>query len=123
MSILSWNYHGLGQPQTVQELVRLVHTTAPKIVFISETRQHRDRVSNIKGRLDMNNCFVVDGVGKGGGMALYWKDEIKIQLLSYRLHHIDTLVWDGVHYAAWRATFVYGEPQVHERDKMWELMR
>jgi hypothetical protein len=67
-------------------------------VFISKTRQHRDRVSNIKGILGMNNYF--DGFGNGGGLALYWKDEIKIQLLSYRLHHIDTLVWDGVHYVA-----------------------
>jgi hypothetical protein len=123
MSILSWNCYGMGQPRTVQELVQLVHTTAVKIVFISETRQHRDRVNNIKGRLGMNNCFVVDGVGRGGGLALYWNDEIKIQVLSYGLHHVDTLVWDGVHHTAWHATFVYGEPRTHERDKMWELMR
>jgi hypothetical protein len=80
-------------------------------------------VSNIKGRLDMNNCLVVDGVGKGGGLALYWNDEVKIQVLSYGLHHNDTLVWDGVHHAGWRATFAYGEPRTHERDKMWELMK
>jgi hypothetical protein len=82
MSILSWNCRGLGQPQTIQGLVRLIHTTSPKIVFLSETRQHRDRVSNIKGRLGMDNCLVVDGVGKGGGLALYWNDEVKISNLK-----------------------------------------
>jgi hypothetical protein len=29
---------------------------------------------------------------KGGGLALFWSDEIKIQVLSYGLHHIDTLI-------------------------------
>jgi hypothetical protein len=33
MSTLSWNCRGLGQPQTVQELVRLVRNLCPKIVF------------------------------------------------------------------------------------------
>jgi hypothetical protein len=57
-------------------------------------------MSNINGRLSMNNCFVVDGVGKEGGLALYWSDEIKIHVLSYGLHHINTLIFDGVHHAA-----------------------
>jgi hypothetical protein len=65
MSILSWNYWRLGQPPTIQELVCLVRKVCPKIVFISETRQHRDRVRNIGARIGMNTCFVVDERGKG----------------------------------------------------------
>jgi hypothetical protein len=53
---------------------------------------------------------------------LFWCDEIKIQILSYGLHHIDMLLWDGIHHATWRGTFVYGEPQTQDR-KMWELLR
>jgi hypothetical protein len=33
--------------------------------------------------------FVVDGEGKGGGIALYWEESIKITILSHGLHHID----------------------------------
>lgn len=122
MSLLSWNYRGFG-PRTVQELVRLVRTYSPKIVFISETRQQKDRVSNIRFRLGLNNSFVIDGVGKGGGLALFWDDSIKIDILSYGLHHIDTIIWDGDHHAGWHGTFVYGEPRVHDRHLMWELLR
>jgi hypothetical protein len=61
-------------------------------VFLLETRQQKDRVSNIKFRLDLNNCFMVDGHEKGGGLALYWVDLIKVDILSYGLHHIDTLI-------------------------------
>jgi hypothetical protein len=54
---------------------------------------------------------VVDAKGKGGGLALYWDNSIKLNILSYDMHHIDTLIWDGDHHAAWRGIFVYREPQ------------
>jgi hypothetical protein len=53
MSTLSRNYRGAGQPCTVQELTRLVCQYYSKIVFISETRQHRDRVSNLRYRFGL----------------------------------------------------------------------
>jgi hypothetical protein len=71
----------------------------------------------------LNNCFIVDGEGKGGGLALYWHDELKIDILSYTMHHIDTLIWDGEHHVGWWGTFVYGEPQTQERKNMWELLK
>jgi hypothetical protein len=43
----------------------------PKIIFLSETRQHKDRVSNLRFRLGLNKSFIVDGVGKGGGLDLF----------------------------------------------------
>jgi hypothetical protein len=94
-----------------QNPTRRVWTLSPKIVFISETRQQSNRVRNIKGRLALNNCFLVNGRGKGGGLALYWDNSIKLNIVSYGMHHIDTLIWDGDHDAAWHGTFVYGEPR------------
>jgi hypothetical protein len=60
----------LGQAATVQELTRLVRKFYPKIVFISETRQHKERVSNLCGRIGLKNALVVDGQGKGGGLSV-----------------------------------------------------
>jgi hypothetical protein len=77
----------------------------------------------MKSRLGLNNHFNVDGHGKGGGLALYWVDSIKVEVLSYGLHHIDTLIWDGSHQAGWRGTFIYGEPNSQNRHVMWELLR
>jgi hypothetical protein len=54
---------------------------------------------------------------------LYWEESIKLNVLSYGQHHIDTLIWDGNHHASWRATFVYGEPCVTDRHVIWELLR
>jgi hypothetical protein len=59
MSVLSWNCRDLRQPLIVEELVRLVRTYCPKIVFISESRQQVSRVRNIKDILGLSNCFMV----------------------------------------------------------------
>jgi hypothetical protein len=123
MSIFSWNCRGLGQPRTVQELCRLVQDYCPNIVFLSEIRQQRDKVCNIRFRLGLNKCFIVDGHGKGGGLALFWDESINVEILSYGLHHIDTLIWDGTHHAGWRGTFIYGEPRTQDKKTMWELIR
>lgn len=101
MSLLSWNCRGLGRPRIVQELVRFVSSFSSKIVFISETRQPKARVENIRFRLGLKNYFVVHDRGKGGGLGLFWDESIKIDILSYGLHHIDTLIWDGDHPAGW----------------------
>jgi hypothetical protein len=47
-----------------------VCNVCPAIIFISEIRQ-ASRVTNLKGRLGMDNCFVVEGRDKGGGIALF----------------------------------------------------
>ena len=38
MSSLSWNCRGLGNPQTVDELVTLVGKKDPNVVFLMETK-------------------------------------------------------------------------------------
>jgi hypothetical protein len=51
--------------------------------------------------------------GKGGGIALFVSDSVRLDLLSFGPHHIDTTVTnlDGIRA---RYTFVYGEPRPHD---------
>jgi hypothetical protein len=100
-----------------------MHDLCPNIVFLLETKQQRNIVCNLSSTLGLNKCFTFDGHGKGGGLTLYWHDSIKIEILSYGMHHIDTLIWLGDHHAAWRCTFVYGEPQAQDIHNMWELLK
>ena len=39
MSILSWNYRGLGNQHAVNVLSHLMREKAPKILFLMETKQ------------------------------------------------------------------------------------
>jgi hypothetical protein len=99
-----------------------MHDYCPSIIFCQKQGNNLI-VSNIKCRLGMNACFTIDGHGKGGGLALYFNDSIKIDVLFYGLRHIDTLIWDGSHHIGWRETFIYGEPNTQNRHVMWELLR
>jgi hypothetical protein len=80
-------------------------------------------VSKLCGRIDLEKSLVVDGQEKGGGHVLFWDSSIKITMLSYCLHYIDTLIWDGDHHASWWGTFVYDEPRTQDMHFMWEVLR
>jgi hypothetical protein len=60
--------------------------------------------------------------GKGGGLALFVRSDLKVDLGSYGPHHIDVTVLDqfGI---KWRSTFVYGEPRLSDRPEFWKLIR
>ena len=77
MNLLSCNCRGLGQPRTFQELVCLVQTYHPKIVFLSERRQCEEKVKAIRWRIGLKHCRTNDGKGKGAGIALFWDEAIK----------------------------------------------
>ena len=109
MNLLCWNCRGVGRSRTVQELVRLVRTHNPKIVFLSETRQSDERVKNLRWRLGLKNCLTVKKEGTGGGLALFWDDSIVVDLQSLGEHHIDVLIRAGLNSTQWRGTFIYGE--------------
>jgi hypothetical protein len=66
----------------------------------------------------MKGCFQAKGEGKGGGIALYWLEEVTIELLSFRNHHIDVDISGGPYDHMWRGTYVYGEPKASDHHKM-----
>jgi hypothetical protein len=94
----------------------------PILVFLSETRQNKVVVEGICRRLGFANCLPVSVQGKGGGLALFVCNSVKIDLLSYGDHHIDVTVMEqcGIKF---RSTFVYGEPRPQDRPEFWKLLR
>ena len=48
MSLLSWNYRGLGNPQTVSALKNVIRLEKPKIVFLMETKSYVDWMKVIR---------------------------------------------------------------------------
>jgi hypothetical protein len=60
--------------------------------------------------------------GKGGGLALFWSEEINVNIVSFGNHHIDVRIFntDGL---TWRCTFVYGKPKAQKRHEMWTFLR
>jgi hypothetical protein len=71
----------------------------------------------------MKYCFQVQGDGKGGGIALYWTEDVTVDLLSFSKRHIDVHISGGPYDHMWRGTFIYGEPKASDRHHMWTKLR
>jgi hypothetical protein len=48
-----------------------VKDKTPNILFLMETKLHRDKMSYLWGELAFDSLFVVDCIGHSGGLALF----------------------------------------------------
>ena len=115
MSCLSWNYQGLGNPQTEDELIALVSNKDPKIVFLMETKLEKILMERIGRKMQSNNIFVVPHVNMAGGLALLWREEINLDIQTYSDQHIDAFINHGVD-DVWQLTSFYGDPEIANRE-------
>ena len=110
MSCLSWNCRGLGNLQTEAELAALVSSKDPKIIFLMETKVDREVIVRISRKMQYNNHFVVPCHNRGGGLALLWKNDFMLDVLTSSDNHIDEVVDQGMD-DAWRFKGFYGDPE------------
>nr|XP_023870319.1 uncharacterized protein LOC111982934 [Quercus suber] len=110
MSLLSWNYRGLGNLRTVKALEKAVNKEEPNIVFLMETKSNREWMEQVKDHCKMKHGLIVPSDGSKGGLAMLWKEGIKVEVQTYSQEHIDVWVkggWNGSH---WHLTSFYGNP-------------
>ena len=55
MSLLNWNYQGLGNPWTGRSLCKIVREQALTICFLMETRLDKDGFENLYSNLSFQN--------------------------------------------------------------------
>ena len=96
MSCLSWNCRGLGNPQIEDELVALVSSKDPKLVFLMETKVEKPTMERMGRKMSFNNIFVVPQLNRTGGLALLWRDDLSVDVQTYSDRHIDAIVDHGV---------------------------
>ena len=110
MSCLSWNCCGLGNPQTEAILVDLVGKKDLNMVFLMETKVDKEVIVRISHKMQYTNYFVVPHHNGGRGLALLWKDDFVMNVLTSSDNHIDGVVDQGMN-DAWRFTGFYGDPE------------
>jgi hypothetical protein len=67
--------------------------------------------------------FVVDCVGKSGGLALLWSDETNVEVQNYSRRHINAKVKTAGGRAEWKFMGFYGHPEASKRCEAWGLLR
>jgi ribonuclease HI len=123
MSIISWNCRGLGNLRTVQELYRLVKQKKPIMVFLMETKLRKKKMEAIRCKLGFPNMLVVDSVGRSGGLALLWGDDIYLDIQNFSHRHISGVIKNLSGGAPWKFTGFYGHPDVSKRVEAWALIK
>lgn len=123
MKILALNCRGLGRSEAVQEVCSLIQLHRPAMVFLSETRKFSNDVQVLRQSFGFANGVGVGSLGRGGGLALLWTNEICVKLETSDKLHIDVKVVDpSSDEVRWRFTGFYGEPRREMRHRSWELL-
>jgi hypothetical protein len=87
-----------------------------------ETKQLSRKVELVRIKLGFDNLFVVDCVGRSGGLALFWKLETPVQIQNYSRRHINAVINSGSVGEEWKFTGFYGHPDVIHRPASWALL-
>jgi exonuclease III len=118
MSLLSWNCRGFGNPYAVQDLCQLTKDKKPTILFLMETKCKRSRMEVVRVKLG----FVVDPVGRSGGLALLRKETDLVDIQNFSRRHITVVVKEEVLGCSWKLTSFYGHLDWTKRHESWALL-
>ena len=122
MRTLCWNCRGIGDPTTVRELRDLVEACAPMVLCIVETQLAKYRVEGLAGSLGFSGRFGVDNAGRSGGLCLFWKSDVDLEIKTFSQYHIDSVVKEpGKN--PWRLSCFYGAANRSLRFRTWDTMK
>ena len=114
MSILCWNCLGLGDPATVHELRDLARESAPAVLCVVETQISKNRMEGLARTLGYESAYGVGSSGRSGGLCMYWRKPLILQLRNFSKYHIDMEVNEKGR-NPWRLTCWYGEANRRDR--------
>ncbi|KAM2227525.1 hypothetical protein ACFXTI_014320 [Malus domestica] len=110
MIFLAWNCRGSGQASTVDALRDLIRINKPSIVFLSETKARSNGIETLRRSMGYQHGFFVEAIGQSGGLCLWWKEALEVQIIFSSANAIDTCVQDCVSGSVIRLTWIYGPP-------------
>lgn len=89
---------------------------------MSETLATGDSISCLSSTLSFSNFFVVDKVGRGGGLAVMWKNNLCCTVVNSSLNHINVNILEKGSPIR-RVTCYYGFPERNRRQEAWDFLR
>lgn len=101
----------------------MVKEKRPDMVFLMETKMRNNRMEKVRLKLDFDNMFVVDCVGRSGGLALLWTAEAGVTIQNFSRRHINAMVVSREINSPWKFTGFYGHPDTSKREEGWNLLR
>lgn len=100
----------------------MVKEKQPSFVFLIETICSKQCTEWIQVKLGFAGCFVVDPVGRSGGLALLWRVTGTLEIFNFSRRHINATVKANMENPTWKFTCFYGHPVSGRRAESWALL-
>ena len=94
---------------------------APTTCFLMETRLDREGFNKHCRELPFPNKFIIKKPYGGGGLALIWKNEVKMEVINFTNNHILARVEEEDGFV-WMLTCFYGWPKACQKPQSWALL-
>ncbi|KAK9990736.1 hypothetical protein SO802_025721 [Lithocarpus litseifolius] len=88
-----------------------------------ETKSNKDWMVMVHNKCEFKHGLFVSSNGMSGGLALMWKEDVKVEVQTFPPSHIDALVDGGTEYVWWRVTDFYGNPETTKRPEAWAKLK
>ena len=108
MRIIYWNCRRAGRPSTVRTLKALARSEGPDVFFVAETKAKYLKIDKLKNRMGFADCCCVDSRGKVGGLALFWKVGVELEVVFSNKNAIVALIYSDPSECAWLLIAVHG---------------
>ena len=79
-------------------------------------------MKKIKMKLGSVNGLYVQRQGRGGGLVMFWRKGVNLEIKSYLRHHIDAVVTEEGFGFQWRLTGFYGHLETYQRKESWRYL-
>ncbi|XP_062145461.1 uncharacterized protein LOC133852722 [Alnus glutinosa] len=128
--LLAKGNRGLQNPRRVGRLfqrnLRLWRWLAPSLACRYESIKlelpRACYMDHVRHRIGFDSMFVVDPVGRSGGLALLWKEAHLLDIYNFSRFHINVVVKADGGIDPWRFTSFYGQPDSTRRMESWALL-
>lgn len=88
-----------------------------------ETKNKHFKLEDIRRRLYFPNHCYVDPIGLSGGLALWWSDEVNLQVRHKSSNIFRCIFSKGATSEDWLATFVYALSRWPDRQAFWKYLK
>jgi exonuclease III len=101
----------------------MVKEKKPSFLFLMETISRKNKMEWIRVKFGFAGMFVIDPVGRSGGLELFWKETDELEIQNFSRRHINAIVKRSDEDRSWKLTCFYGNPDSSKRHESWALLK
>jgi hypothetical protein len=94
----------------------------PNFLFLIETISSKRCMESLRVRFGFQDLFVVEPIGRSGGLALFWQVAEELEIQNYSRRHINAIVRSVDNDVPWKLMGFYGHPDPSKRMESWSLL-